>query len=163
MAVEVRLARPDELDEVGRITVAGYRADGMLVEDDFYEPVLADAASRARDAELLVAVDGDDLLATVTFCTAGSAYSEVAHDNEGEFRMLSTAPAARRRGAARALVEHCIARSRELGYDAVVLCSLAEMAAAHQLYTALGFARLPDRDWTPAPGVDLLAFRLPLR
>jgi hypothetical protein len=32
------------------------------------------------------------------------------------------------------------------------------MAAAHRLYGRLGFVRLPERDFRPLPGVDLLAF-----
>jgi hypothetical protein len=32
------------------------------------------------------------------------------------------------------------------------------MAAAHQVYGRLGYARDPERDWSPVPGVDLLAF-----
>jgi hypothetical protein len=31
------------------------------------------------------------------------------------------------------------------------------MAVAHRLYGRLGFIRLPERDFRPLPGVDLLA------
>jgi hypothetical protein len=44
----------------------------------------------------------------------------------------------------------------------VVISSLPQMAAAHRLYTRLGFRRLPERDWTPVPGVDLIAFTVDL-
>jgi ribosomal protein S18 acetylase RimI-like enzyme len=162
MALDIRLAREDELEQVGALTVEGYQADSLLVEDDYYIAVLADAAQRAREAELWVAVDGPDLLGSVTYCRPGSSYAELAGDHEGEFRMLAVAKAARRRGAGRALVEHCVARSEELGYDGVVLSSLPEMHNAHRLYAALGFTRDPARDWTPAPGVDLWAFHLAL-
>ena len=36
------------------------------------------------------------------------------------------------------------------------------MATAHRLYERLGFVRTPERDWSPSPDVDLLAYRLPL-
>jgi hypothetical protein len=36
------------------------------------------------------------------------------------------------------------------------------MDAARQLYTSVGFGRLPDRDWSPAPGFTLLAYGLAL-
>jgi hypothetical protein len=36
------------------------------------------------------------------------------------------------------------------------------MAAAHRLYARLGFVRVPERDWEPVPGVQLLGFRLDL-
>jgi hypothetical protein len=32
------------------------------------------------------------------------------------------------------------------------------MRAAHRIYERLGFRRAPDRDWSPVPGVDLIAF-----
>ena len=40
----------------------------------------------------------------------------------------------------------------------MVLSSLAEMTAAHRIYERSGYARTPERDWSPAPGVHLLAF-----
>mgnify|MGYP004634202519 FL=1 len=32
------------------------------------------------------------------------------------------------------------------------------MTAAQRLYQRLGFTRLPERDWQPAPGIDLLVY-----
>jgi hypothetical protein len=32
------------------------------------------------------------------------------------------------------------------------------MTAAHRLYQRLGFTRLPERDWSAAPGVDLMVY-----
>lgn len=164
MGVEIRLARPAEYAAVGQVTVEAYRGDSLLDADTGYADHLADAGARARDAELYVAVDGDDqrILGTVTYCRPGTPFAEVSTEGEGEFRMLAVPPEARRRGVARRLVEHCVARSRELDLEAVVLCSMREMTSAHRLYQGLGFERVPERDWTPAPGVDLQAFRLSL-
>ncbi len=36
------------------------------------------------------------------------------------------------------------------------------MRAAHRIYERLGFTRDPERDWSPLPGVELLAFALRL-
>ena len=36
------------------------------------------------------------------------------------------------------------------------------MKAAHYLYEKAGFSRLPERDWSPEPGVNLLAYGLDL-
>ena len=36
------------------------------------------------------------------------------------------------------------------------------MRAAHRLYERTGFRRLPERDWSPRPGVQLLAYSLEL-
>ncbi len=160
--IPVRPAHVSELAAVGELTVTAYAADGLLVEDDPYADHLRDAVTRAREAEVYVAVVDDQLAGTVTFCPQGSPWGEIAQPGEGEFRMLAVAPAFRGRGVARALVGVCLERSTELGYTAVVLCSLEAQAPAHRVYEGLGFRRLPERDWSPYPGVDLMAFRLDL-
>lgn len=167
MTVTVRPVHTSELGAVGDLTVAAYSADGYLVEDDPYLAALRDAATRAREAEVYVAelaapVDVG-LAGTVTFCPEGSPWCELAGESEGEFRMLAVDPAARRRGVAAALVGLCVERSRELGYTALVMSSLAIQRPAHRLYERLGFRRAPDQDWSPHEGVELIAFRLDLR
>jgi ribosomal protein S18 acetylase RimI-like enzyme len=162
MPPTVRLAEERELVTVGRITVEAYRDDGFVDPGDEYLEELADAARRARAAEVWVAVEQDVVLGSVTYCRPGTEYAELAADDEGEFRMLAVARVARRRGVAEALVVRCVERSRELGYTALVLSSMEQMTAAHRLYQRLGFQRLPERDWSPVDGVDLLAFILRL-
>ena len=99
----------------------------------------------------------------MTYCPPGSGYRELATGpDQGEFRMLAVAPTARRGGIGRALVERCVARSRDLGHRELLLCSASTMRAAHRLYAALGFVRAPEHDWRPLPRIQLLGFRLPL-
>ncbi len=155
--MEVRLARTDELEAVGELTVRAYAAY-TLGPADPYVARLRDATSRARAAELWVAVDGDRLLGSVTCCPPGSSYREVSRPDEGEFRMLAVDPDARGTGAGTALAAHCEERAREHGAVGMALSSLAVMTAAHRIYERLGYARDPSRDWSPLPGVDLLAF-----
>jgi ribosomal protein S18 acetylase RimI-like enzyme len=155
----VRPARPDEIEEVGRLALEAYLADGMVNPAGPYAVELADASRRASDAELLVAVDTEGmLLGTITVCTPGSPLGELSRPGELEFRMLAVAPGARRRGVGEALVRNVLARATETGAHRVVLCSAAEMRVAHRLYARLGFIRMPERDWYPLPGVRLLAF-----
>ncbi|PRX48274.1 acetyltransferase (GNAT) family protein [Prauserella shujinwangii] len=159
--VRIRAARPGELAEVGELTVAAYRADGLLTHDagDSYAGELRDARARAEQAELLVAVDGTGtLLGTVTVTRAGTPYAELARDDELEFRMLAVAGHARGRGVGEALVTAVLDRARELAAPRVVLCSLDAMRTAHRLYERLGFRRAPERDWYPVPGLALRAF-----
>ena len=164
MGVEVRSARDDELAAAGALMVAGYDADGYLVRpngtyDDLYAGWLADTASRGADGSLLVAVEGDRMLGAVTWCPPGSPARELATEpHQGEFRTLAVDPAARGRGVGRALVEACFDRARQLGMTEMIICSLTDMVPAHRLYTSLGFVRRPELDWSPAEGIDLLAF-----
>jgi GNAT superfamily N-acetyltransferase len=164
----LRQAHPDEMEAVGALTVAGYDADGHLVRpdgtfDDEYAGWLADGGARARDGVLVVAVDGDDLLGTVTWCPPGSPFRELStRDDQGEFRTLSVAPEARGRRVGSALVDWCIAEARATGLTEILLCSLPEMTTAHRLYESRGFIRRPDLDWSPFPGADLWGFSLTL-
>ncbi|MEO6880605.1 MAG: GNAT family N-acetyltransferase [Mycobacteriaceae bacterium] len=153
--IEVRPARPGELAAVGNLTMAAYDSDGHLHADDDYAGELLDAARRARDAELLVAVEGPELLGTVTVAEHGSPYAEVSHPDELEFRMLGVDPAARGRGAGRALVQAVLERAEVLGCAGVVISTQERMVAARSIYTRLGFARVPERDWEPVPGLVL--------
>lgn len=163
MTLVIRPAHDEELGAVGALTLDAYAADGFVAAVGDYAEELRDAATRAREAELYVAVAEDGrLLGTVTYCPAGSPYQEVAGPSEGEFRMLAVAPEARGRGVAEALVRMCVERSEELGYDALVLSSMPTQEQAHRIYARVGFRRTPELDWKPTPEVDLLAFRLEL-
>jgi GNAT superfamily N-acetyltransferase len=158
--LEIREARSEELGEIGLLTGEVYVGEGYIATSDAYVHELADAARRAVGAELWAAVEDGQVLGTVTFCPVGSAYREIAHDDEGEFRMLAVAKQARGRGVGLALVQQCLDRSRELGYSGVRMSTMDRMTAAHRVYERLGFTRSPEDDWQPVPGVDLLAYAL---
>jgi ribosomal protein S18 acetylase RimI-like enzyme len=162
MRTIVRPALPQELPAAGELVATAYLADGAVQPGDPYLEDLRDAADRALDSVVLVAVDGDALVGTVTWCPAGSSHREVAVDGEGEFRSLGVAPSARGRGVGELLVRACLRHAVEEGYTAVALSSAEWMAAAHRLYARLGFRRTPERDWRPVPDVQLLAYRLEL-
>jgi ribosomal protein S18 acetylase RimI-like enzyme len=159
--VSVREARPEEYPTVARLTVAAYRADGQLDAVDEYEGQLTDVAGRAAAGVLLVAVDEQTgaVLGTVTFVLPGSLYAQLAGADEAEFRMLAVDPAAQGRGVGEQLVRACLTRAAELGCSSVIICTRDFAAAAHRLYARLGFQREPALDWSPRPGVDLVALR----
>lgn len=156
----IRPAADVELPAVGELCVAAYSP--FLAGDHLYVAELRDAARRAELAELLVAVDGDRVLGTVTFVPRGGPLGEIARPDEAEFRMLAVDPAARGRGVGTALLRHVLDGSRARGRAGVVCSSLPSMRAAHRMYERLGFARAPERDWSPLDGVELLAFSLRL-
>ena len=153
----LRRATPADHAVVGEITVAAYTAFTEGPGDEYVEK-LRDAAARDREAELWVAERDDVLLGTVTLALPGSPWREIGTDEEGEFRMLAVAPTARRQGVGDALVGLVGDRFRDLGFRGVVLSSLAEMTDAHRVYERHGYARSPARDWSPVPGVRLIAY-----
>ena len=111
--------------------------DGLLPHDHFYIEVLRDAAARAADAVLLVAVDDDQLLGTVTLVPEGGPLSEIAEPDEAEFRMLAVAPAAQGRGIGTALLRRVLDDSRAAGRTRGRVLQPAEHArGAHDLPAA---------------------------
>lgn len=155
----IRPATEADLPVVGSLTVEAYSVDGYVDAHDDYAAVLADATSRFRDAAILVAVDdAGTVLGSVTVVHPGTPYAEVSEPGELEFRMLSVSSSARGRGVGEALVRAVIDEARAAGASKVVLSSSEKMLAAHRLYERLGFTRLPGRDWTPVPGVNLMAY-----
>lgn len=158
----IRPARPEELAAVGALTVAVYRAEQLAPED--YSASLADAENRARHTDILVAVDDQDrLMGAVALVLNGGPYAELAlAQDEAEFRMLAVGPGARGRGVGTALIQECLARARAAGKRRMVISTGDNMTAAHRRYEASGFRRAADLDWSPLPGVQLLAYVLDL-
>jgi ribosomal protein S18 acetylase RimI-like enzyme len=158
--LEIRPAEPAELADVADLCVAAYAP--FLAGKDHYVAELRDVGRRASEAELLVAVepDGGDVLGTVTFVAAGGALGEIAGPGEAEFRMLAVGHGVQGRGVGTALLRRVLDDSRRGGKEGVVCSSLPVMRAAHRLYERVGFERVPERDWSPVPGVELLAFAI---
>lgn len=161
--MNVRPVAAGEYEDAGRLVVAAYQAlpGGHLSGD--YARELADVQRRAEEAEVLVALDGEDLVGCVTFVPdASSPWAELLQPGESGIRMLAVEPRAQGRGTGRTLLNACISRARDLRRSAVILHTTPWMSAAQHLYESAGFERLPERDWTPVPEVPLLAYHLPL-
>ena len=165
-AVHVREARPDELDEAGRLVAEAYLAiDAIAEADRWYLAEIRDARGRSRVCPILVAVDDGSgaVLGCVTYVpNPDSPLAELEVDGEAGFRMLGVAPATQGRGVGEALVRACIDLARQAGRTGIAISTGPEMEAAHRLYERLGFVRAPDRDFDPVPNVHLLAYVLAL-
>jgi ribosomal protein S18 acetylase RimI-like enzyme len=59
-------------------------------------------------------------------------------------------------------MDECVRRARESGAKALMLHTTDVMQTAMRLYVRMGFQRLPDLDFEPAPGVVVKGFRLAL-
>ena len=158
--VEVEDAVRADWPRIAELTAGVYR-DERLASDE-YLGELADVAGRADRSQLLVARDGGAVVGAVALVLDGDFGEVTASDDEAAFRMLVVDPSARGRGVGEALVRVCLERARAAGKRLVVLSTDPRMTAAHRLYGRLGFTRLPGRDWSPRPGIDLLVYALEL-
>ena len=166
----VRDALPRELAEVGEIRVSAYQAGGHMSPDSGYAPVLR-ALGSAGDGTVLVAVavagtvagtGGSQMLGTVMLQRWPDGGQVVASQDEAEIRALAVSPEGQGQGTGSALLRAAIERAKKAGVRHLVLLTQPDMQAAQHLYQKAGFRRLPDRDWSPRPGVTLLAYGLPL-
>jgi ribosomal protein S18 acetylase RimI-like enzyme len=165
--VSIRDARDDELDEVGRVTVEAYRqylGPGLEEVWASYELELADAATRRKEADVIVAEHGGRIVGAVAFYTDGSG----ATGHQGRprewagIRFLAVHPEARGLGIGRGLTDECLRRARERGVRTVGLHTSPFMEVAVGMYERLGFARAPEYDFYPTPDIVATAYRLDL-
>ncbi|MDM8085022.1 GNAT family N-acetyltransferase [Cellulomonas cellasea] len=175
-------ATPAEIAGAGEVTAAAYLSDGLLTAEHPYTRELRDAARRAAEATLLVALGPGgpgsaepSVVGTLTLARRESPWAEFAEPGEVELRMLAVAPGARGRGVGEALMRSALGEAVALGAHRVVLSTLDSMRTAHRLYGRLGFVAAPARDrhdhgidmrvleWAapPAPGVAVEAATWP--
>lgn len=164
MTIVVRRATPADLEEAGRIAVTAYETAGQLDDGPHqgYGTVLADTASRMRDALLLVAERDGQIVGTVTICPPESPVAEIGRDGEVEFRFLAVDPAAWRTGVADALIAACDDHARETGAHSLAISVRDINHGARALYEKRGFTRVPERDWSPVPNVELYVLTRPV-
>ena len=149
-------AAPGDYAAIAELTVRVYVGGGLATPD--YAPELADVAGRADRSELLVVRDAGRVVGSVALVLHGDFGNVLESDDEAAFRMLVVDPAVQGRGVGELLVRTCLDRARAAGKRRMVLSTDPVMTAAHRLYERLGFTRLPERDWSPAPGVDLMVY-----
>ncbi|MBF6329189.1 GNAT family N-acetyltransferase [Nocardia transvalensis] len=151
---EIRPIRPEEIRAVGSLTVEVYVGEGYISPESPYVAELSDAETRAREAEVLVAVRDAAILGSLTMARPGTPYAEIARPGEIEFRMLAVAKQARGLGVGTALVHNVIQTARAEGCEAVVLTTMPPMVDARRIYDRLGFIHVPQRDWAPRPNSE---------
>jgi ribosomal protein S18 acetylase RimI-like enzyme len=160
-SLSVEPARPEDYPRIAELTVGVY-VDGGLATPA-YAPELADVEGRASRSELLVVRDtAGRVVGSVALVLEGDFGNVTTSDAEAAFRMLVVDPDVQGQGVGRLLVTECLERARAAGKRRMVLSTDPLMTAAHRLYERLGFTRLPERDWSPVPGVDLLVYAIDL-
>ncbi|WP_133740853.1 GNAT family N-acetyltransferase [Actinorugispora endophytica] len=157
----VRDAHIHEMPSVGDLRVTTYVGQGLLAGDSDYVPTLH-AIGASGDGTVLVAVDGDEIVGTATLMPFRESSEIALSAEETEIRALAVAPAAQGRGVGRLLLRAVVDRAARDGARHLVLSTQPDMVAAQRMYASEGFARLPERDWSPVPGLGLLCFGLRL-
>lgn len=92
--------------------------------------------------------EDEALMAMVILAHPSSPARRFGAPDEAELHLLATAREHRGAGAGRALVEAAIHRARGAGYRRLLLWTQPATHAALRLYSALGFERAPERDFT---------------
>lgn len=113
---------------------------------------LAGIASLAAELELIVALEGGDLVGLVGYAPPRAKREPIFPPEWALVRLLSVAPVARGRGVGRRLTEECIARARRDRAAAIGLHTSPAMEVALPLYQRLGFVlerAIPDRFGVP--------------
>jgi ribosomal protein S18 acetylase RimI-like enzyme len=161
--VIIREARPDEYPAIGELRVAAYQALGLLPEDSDYVDTLR-GFGFGTDCVVLVAADetGSALLGTITLEPFEPSSELARDDTEADVRAFAVAPQGQGQGVGRTLLQAVIERSEKRGLRCLRLCTNPVMRAAQHLYETTGFARTPELDWSPAPGLILRAYELGL-
>lgn len=160
--VKIREFRPEDGEIVGRLTLGAYDLYGTISGE--YRAYLGDPTRRVdHSTSVLVAERDGEVVGTVTFVLPGDQAWEGPEEPVADagFRVLAVAPHVEGAGVGRALVERCIALSREHGCHRLMIVSMAWMTRAHQLYGKLGFERRPDLDLR-FPGGDGWMFQFDL-
>lgn len=140
---QIRQARPEEFEEIARLSVDSYEEYSAALGGERWEGYrerLADVAGRAAESTILVAED-----------VGGAIVGAVAlyHDSRNEkvewprawavIKRLAVSPNSRGAGVGRLLVGDCIRRARKLGAPAIALRTIDLMKPAIGLYRSMGF------------------------
>lgn len=155
---------------MGELRVDAYVASGFMSETSGYAPELRKLGANGEGSVLVAVTEDDDadppdggrVVGTIMLQTSPHAAEIVNGPDEAEIRALAVAPGARGRGVGRALLRAVLERAAGGGTRHLVLLTQPDMAVARRMYEREGFRRLPERDWSPVPGTDLLAYGLRL-
>jgi ribosomal protein S18 acetylase RimI-like enzyme len=161
MAVEVRPVLPHEHAQAGGVTRAAFRALYGDEGHDEYLETAADVAGRAGRTTVLVAVEGDRILGSITLELESKVNPEGRLEpGEAHLRLLGVAPEAQGRGVGRMLMEAAAIHARAAGKHRLTLGTMPEMAAARHLYDTLWYRGGGRVEF--APGRWAVTYELPL-
>jgi GNAT superfamily N-acetyltransferase len=163
----IRDAEADERAAIVALTLAAYSEYAAFMSEPHWQAYQFNIQSTIETpapAVQLVAAAGPALLGTVLLYPARSfvPFPGSAPAAHPVVRLLAVDPAGRGRGVGAALMAECVRRARAAGSPALELHTMEMMQAARRMYARMGFARAPETDIEPAPGVVVQGYRLTL-
>jgi ribosomal protein S18 acetylase RimI-like enzyme len=164
--LQIRDARPEELDEVSQLLKSSYQQYEKSLSASAWRAYLEDimdVRSRWEESQLIVAELGGQLAGCVTLYLKSAGPSmEGRPPGWAGVRLLAVHPTYRGRGIGRALMDECIRRCRQEGITTLGLHTTRMMDVARRMYEKMGFKRVPEFDFYPRPGVAVMAYYLNL-
>lgn len=165
-ALSIRDARPEDRETVAALTRAAYAEFAGVMQPsawDALEAAVKRVLKEPGPAQCIVAEDEWRIVGSVFLYPAGvSAYDGADVQEYPEIRLLAIAPNARRRGVGRALVDECVRRAIASGATELGLHTSKSLGAAIAMYEAMGFTRVPERDFQPEGAELVQGYRLVL-
>ncbi len=154
--IEIRAARPDQMDEIRALLHEYSRMLGVDLCFQNFEEELATLPGRYASprGELLIAMSGDESAG----CIALRQFRDEQHICE--MKRLFVRPNFRGTGLGRRLAMAIIERGREIGYKKMRLDTLPQQVEAHRLYESLGFYDVQPYSDFPIAGSRFLELDL---
>lgn len=160
--IEIRPAEVHEYDAIAALMLAVNRAT-YGEQARLYEAFVTDIPARAKEAEILVALDEDTIVGAVAYVPNDmSPLAENLDAEEAGVRMLAVDQSFARRGIGAALTRVCIERARRAGKARLRLHADTNHPPALALYERLNFEPDPSRDRLAGDGTPLVAFKFEL-
>jgi ribosomal protein S18 acetylase RimI-like enzyme len=150
--IAIRDARPGDFDAIRSVAAAANEEFRLPMGDALFAGYLEnvlDIELRARDATVLVAMLGQEVVGTITVYRDINEEGMPAAFAAGTAGIRSTAvsPAARGGGIGTELVNAAISLAKSLGARRIALHTAGCMESAMRLYERNGFRRAPRHDY----------------
>jgi GNAT superfamily N-acetyltransferase len=165
----IREARASDRSAIEAVTLSAYEQYGVVMPPALwvtYRENIVSTLAAAPPGTQIVAEEDGRIVGAVLLYPAGARLDAPGGGSMTltfpEVRLLAVAPSARGQGIGALLMDECVGRARESGAEALTLHTTDMMRAAMLLYERLGFRRMPELDFEPAPGVTVKGFRLDL-
>ncbi len=168
----LRDAREGDRGAIRDITLAAYEqyASMMLPEHwrEYRQNILETLAAVTPD-NLIVAEQDGAVVGSIIFYPQGESPDESSSPSGStgerrptELRLLAVPPSERGRGIGRALMDESVRRARELGAPLIEIYTTELMQVGKRMYEKMGFRRVPERDWHPAPDFVVMCYHMTL-